>query len=105
VYKKKPCFAFQASQGERGEDRACLNAVRHKLLARKCVHKKSPALLFKLRRANVEKIGLASTQFGINFSPENVYKKKPCFALQASQGERGEDRARTDDLLTASQAL
>ncbi|NBO60642.1 MAG: hypothetical protein EBU82_06695, partial [Flavobacteriia bacterium] len=58
---KKPCFAFQASQGERGEDRAFLDLVRNKLLARKCVHKKSPALLFKLRRANVEKIGLEPT--------------------------------------------
>ena len=38
-------------------------------------------------------------------SPEKYEQKKPRFAFQASQGERGEDRARTDDLLTASQAL
>ena len=72
----------------------------------KNLNKKSPASLVQLRRAEVEKIGLASTLFGINLSPDCVNnKKKPRFAFQASQGECGEDRARTDDLLTASQAL
>jgi hypothetical protein len=43
-------------------------------------------LLFKLRRADVEKIGLASTQFGINFSPENVYKKKALLCFSSFAG-------------------
>jgi hypothetical protein len=46
------------------------------------MYKKSPASLFKLRRAEVEKIGLTSTSFGINLSPDIVSCKKPCFAVQ-----------------------
>ena len=68
----------------------------------KNLNKKSPASLVQLRRAEVEKIGLTSTSFGINFSPDSdnhVKSPKRGFFI------RGEDRARTDDLLTASQAL
>jgi hypothetical protein len=36
------------------------------------MNKKSPASLVQLRRAEVEKIGLTSTSFGINFSPDIV---------------------------------
>ena len=53
------------------EDRACLNVVWHKatpfgreiasLSSRPITVKKSPASLFKLRRADVEKIGLEPT--------------------------------------------
>ena len=83
VIIEKALLRCSASQGERGEDRAYLNFVRHKLLplvvkslrkvlARYCNNGKSPASLIQLRRAEVEKIGLTSTSFGINFSPDIV---------------------------------
>ena len=53
-------------------------------------NKKSPASLFKLRRANVEKIGLTSTSFGINLSPDNCNKKSPAslFKLRRANVEK-----------------
>jgi hypothetical protein len=39
------------------------------------MNKKSPVSFVQFRRAEVEKIGLTSTSFGINFSPEQ-YKKR-----------------------------
>jgi hypothetical protein len=68
VIIEKALLRCSASQGERGEDRAYLNFVRHKPLARYCNNRKSPASLVQLRRANVEKIGLTSTSFGISYS-------------------------------------
>ena len=65
-------------------------------------NEKSPASLVQLRRAEVEKIGLTSTSFGINLSPDNCNNRK---SPKRGFFIRGEDRARTDDLLTASQAL
>ena len=50
----------------------------------------------------VEKIGLPSTSLRINFSPICVETKKQRFRIAFFSGE---DRARTDDLLAASQAL
>ncbi len=54
----------------------------------KNLNKKSPASLVQLRRAEVEKIGLTSTSFGINLSPDNCNNRKsPASLVQLRRAE------------------